>query len=293
MPQIKRLLSRSLFAAGILVIQASQFSIAQESSFEIGAGLMAFDYVEYDDNNLFLDGESGLIPGVILKLKTNNRVYYEWEGSLYYNKIEYDGQTQSGIPITTKSDALIVDTHFKIGLNLSPSFERGQKLYAGMGYRYWYRNILPTVIDLPGSPDDGKTVSGILEEYSWYYGLLGYEVHFDASKDVKVGFDFRLTKMLNAKMDIDFLGFRSYDNTSVDLGKKVGVRVAVPVEIKMRRSSLIVAPFYEVIDIGKSNIVALTRNGNLVDDNSDGFYDSALEPRSETRNVGIEFTWSW
>ena len=280
MRDVKCFFSRAAYIVGIFLVQASQSSMAQKSSLEIGAGLMAFDYTEFDDNNVFLDGETGLIPGVIVKLKTNKRIYYEWEGSLYANEIDYDGQTQGGTPVKTNSDALIIDTHFKIGLNFDPSFDRGQKLYAGMGYRYWYRNILS------GRDINGDPVAGLLEEYRWFYSLLGYEVHFDASKDVKVGFDFRLTKMLNAKMDVDFLGFSGYDNTSVKLGNKVGARIAMPIEIKMRHSSLTVAPFYEIIDIGKSNTVRLTSGGsptNFV----------IHEPRSETRNAGIEFIWSW
>lgn len=278
--EVKSFFNRTAFIVGIFLVQVSQSSMAQKSSFEIGAGLMAFDYAEYDDDNVFLDGETGLIPGVIVKLKTNKKIYYEWEGSLYYNRIDYDGQTQSGTPVKTNSDALIIDTHFKVGINLDPSFGRGQKLYGGMGYRYWYRNILS------GQDINGDPVVGLLEEYRWFYGLLGYEVHFDASKDVKVGFDFRLTKMLNARMDVDFLGFRSYDNKSLDLGNKVGARLAIPVKIKMRHASLIVAPYYEVIDIGKSNTVPLTSGG--VATNSE-----IHEPRSETRNAGIEFTWLW
>ena len=254
--------------------------MAQKSTFEIGAGLMAFDYVEYDDNNVFLDGETGLIPGVIVKLKTNKRIYYEWEGSLYYNTIEYDGQTQGGSPVVTDSDALILDTHFKIGLNFEPAFEREQKIYMGMGYRYWYRNI-QSGQDVLGNP-----VAGILEEYSWYYGLLGYEVHFAAANNVKVGLDLRLTKMFKAQLEVDFLGFQSFDNTVLDLGNKVGARFAIPVEIKMAQSSVTVTPFYEIIDIGKSNIVRVSSNGVPT-------ATSILEPRSETRNVGIEVMWLW
>lgn len=254
--------------------------MANETSFEVGVGLMDFDYVEYDANNVFLDGESGLIPGVIMKLKTNKRIYYELEGSLYYNKVEYNGQTQGGTPVVTDSDALIADTHFKVGLNIEPSFGREQKIYAGMGYRYWYRNIRS------GQDVFGNPVSGLLEEYSWYYGLAGYAVHFNASNNVKVGLDFRLTKMFNAKLKVDFLGFGAFDNAVLNLGNKVGARFAVPVKIKLRHSSIVVAPFYEIIDIGRSNDARVT---------SGGIATTTIihEPRSETRNIGVEVTWLW
>lgn len=289
MQQIKGFFSRTAIIVGIFfiqVVQSGQLSLAQETSFEVGVGLMDFDYVEYDDDNVFLDGESGLIPGVIMKLKTNKRIYYELEGSLYYNKIKYDGQTQSGIPITTKSDALIVDTHFKVGLNLEPSFGRKSKMYGGIGYRYWYRNILPTTISSPLSFFNGSSVAGILEEYSWFYGLAGYAVHFNASNNVNVGLDFRLTKMIDAKLDVDFLGFRGYDNNTLSLGNKIGARFAVPITVKTKKYPFFITPYFEIIDIGKSNSVPLTQGGV-----STGF--GILEPRSETRNVGVEVTWLW
>ena len=97
--------------------------------------------------------------------------------------------------------------------------------------------------------------------------------------------------MLTANMDIDFLGYCNYDDATVDLGNEAGLRLAMPVQFK--KSSIIVSPYYEMIDIGKSNTVSLTRNGSLVDCHSDGYYDGAYEPRSETRNIGIEITWLW
>ena len=274
---------RTAFIVGIFfvqVIQSSQLSMAGQTSFEIGTGLMAFDYVEYDGNNVFLDGESGLMPGVIAKLKTNERLYSELEGSVYYNKIEYDGQTQGGTPVITDSDALIIDTHFKVGLNFEPSYGREQKIYAGLGYRYWYRNI-HSGQDVLGNP-----VSGLLEEYTWYYALAGYAVHFNASNNVKVGLDLRLTKMLHAEIEVDFLGFGNFDNVVLDLGKKFGARFAIPIEIKSARSSIVVAPFYEIIDIGRSNDARATIGGVATT-------TVVHEPRSETRNVGIEVTWLW
>lgn len=265
----------------MVVIFASEVNVAAESELQMGVGLMAFDYVEYDDNNIFLDGESGIIPGIILKLNTDKgKSYSEWVNSLYYNKIEYDGQTQSGIPLITVSDALIIDSHLKLGKRFNSAYGREQSIYVGLGYRYWFRNIIP------GRDINGNAVAGILEEYHWFYGLLGYAVHFNAAKKVNVGLDFRLTQMFNAKMDIDFLGFKSYDNTSVNLGNKIGARFAMPIEIKMSKDSFFITPYYEIIDIGKGDSVRVYSGGAATT-------SIIYEPRSETRNVGIELIWSW
>lgn len=265
----------------------TQGAVAEKQDVQFGVGLMAFNYAEYDDDNIFLDGETGLIPGVVIKVKTHKKIYAEWVGSLYYNQIKYDGETQkTAIPIKSTSDALIMDTHIKFGKIFDVSYERDQSLYIGLGYRYWLRNILPTIIDSPGSLYDGVTVAGLLEEYHWYYTLVGYQVSFNASDKVQVGFDFRFTHMFNAKIDIDHLGSSGYDNITLDLGNKAGARFAMPVEIKMSKSTLFVTPYYEIIDIGKSNSAVVTIGGVPIN-------RVTHEPRSETRNIGIELTWLW
>ena len=274
------------YAIVLIGLMSISASMANDAEYHFGAALMQFNYDEYNDNNVFLDGESGFIPGVVLTRKQSHANYYsEWVGQLYGNTIEYDGQTQSGTSLTTRSDAVIFDTHFKLGIQFSEVQDHG--VYAGLGYRYWMRNIR-SGHDIYGNP-----VAGLLEHYYWLYGLLGYTANYTVNKNVKVGFDIRHTQMINAKMDIDFLGYCGYDNASVNLGNESGTRFAVPFQIKMNNSSLIVSPYYEIIDIGKSNTILLTRNGSLVDCDSNGHYDGALEPRSETRNVGIEITWLW
>lgn len=270
----------------IFVMVFTQPVIADQASYEFGVALMSFDYAEYRENNAFLDGETGFIPGIIVNRKQHHEgIYSELVGQLYGNTIDYDGQTQSDIPLTTKSDAVIFDTHFKLGIHLSEVENHG--VYAGLGYRYWLRNIRS------GYDINGNSVAGLFEEYYWFYGILGYTASYVVSENVNVGFDIRYTQMINAKMDINFLGYCDYDNTQVNLGNESGVRFAVPIKIKNRKHTFTVAPYYEMIDIGKSNIIALTRNGSLVDCDLNGFNDAVFEPRSETRNVGVEVTWLW
>ena len=269
----------------LLLIFSGQGAYADKREIYVGVGLSRFNYEEYDDNQAFLDGESGLLPGILFKLKnTRPGSFYELVAGLYSSKIDYDGQTQTHIPLKTKSHATIFDGHFKMATKL----ERKSYLYGGAGYRYWWRNIYP------GQTQTGTPVSGVLEDYFWPYLLLGYQANLYEKKNIEVGLDVRLTHMLSARMNIDFLGYCGYDNTHFDLGNRNGWRFAVPFKIKSASvSTFLVTPYYEIIDIGKSNSVSLTRNGALVDCDSNGYYDGALEPRSETRNLGIELTWLW
>lgn len=54
----------------------------------------------------------------------------------------------------------------------------------------------------------------------------------------------------------------------------------------MTQYSIAVAPFYEIIDIGRSNDVRVTSGGIATT-------TFIHEPRSETRNMGVEVTWLW
>jgi len=284
----KRRASHVIF---ILAILFSPFAHAEKPVFQAGFDLMRFDYAEYDANNVFLDGETGFLPGISLKLKLNSRPwFFEWHGQVHGNTIKYDGQTQSGIPVKTDSIAIITDSSIKLGLQLAEVHEP----YIGLGHRYWYRNIL-NGYDINGSP-----VAGLLEHYYWYYAMLGYAANFRLSDQVSLGFDIRKNHMINAKMDVNFLGYKGYDYTQVNLGNRPGARIAFPLHIKMKQNTLIVTPYYEIIDIGKSNAVALYKNGGVAVrgcNTKDPLYPNdqckIYEPRSETRNVGIELMWVW
>ena len=263
----------------VLSIIFSQITMAAKVEYHVGVGLMDFDYAEYDDNNAFLDGETGFIPGVLHKLKIDTgKSYTEFVGNLYANTIQYDGQTQSGTPLKTDSDAFIIDTHVKFGLKLSQARHHGP--YLGLGFRYWLRNIHS------GRDINGNAVAGLLEQYYWNYALLGYAGNFSVSENFTLGFDLRHTYMFNAKMDVNFLGYKNYDNAQVDLGNRGGLRLSLPIQSKMRKHGLILSPYYEIIDIGKSNSVRVTSDGAPTN-------TYIHEPRSETRNVGIEVTWTW
>ena len=273
-------IQKYFYAIIIVGLMSTSVSVASDAEYHFGVALMKFNYDEYNGDDIFLDGESGFIPGVVLKRKQDHTTYYsEWVGQLYGNTINYDGEAQpSGTPLTIKSDAVIFDTHFKLGFHFAEAQNHG--MYIGLGYRYWLRNIR-SGYDINGNP-----VAGLREDYYWLYGLFGYVANYTVNENVNIGFDIRQTNMINAKMDVNFLGYNNYDNTQVNLGNKSGIRFAVPIQFKTRTRSFIVSPYYEIIDIGRSNNVRVTSGG----------IPTAIEiyePRSETRNVGIEITWLW
>ena len=102
----------------------------------------------------------------------------------------------------------IIDVNLIVGRYFGGAGRYRSAIYAGLGYYYWERNILPTGV-----------VGGLFETYEWSYALLGGKFSLLKSSDNGLLLDVRLRRMLNATMDIDFLGYQNLDNLELDLGE--------------------------------------------------------------------------
>lgn len=246
--------------------------------FLAGASLMNFGYIEYDINGAWLDEENGVLPGLLF----GGTLYWtNWYASLmlnyHFGDVEYQGQTQSidpdlsGLPINSRSDTDIFDTTAIAGYQFS-----ALTAYGGLGYYYWRRNIRST------TTDNGLSVAGVLEFYSWTYAILGLNIPVVKNGDFHLNLDVRATRMLDANMEVDFQGFGGFDIAMLNLGEDWGVRLALPWTFRAfgDSSMLTVEPYYTTWNIGRSSVTELTING-------EGTGSGVVEPRSETRNYGI------
>ena len=254
-------------------------SPANEDVIDIGVSLLSFDYAEYLDGQ-FLDGETGLLPGFYASYAKDIGVqsYIKFAGTYHLGEVDYDGETQgAGIPIQSTSDADIVDTYFVYGRRLNngakTAFPFG--VYGGLGYRYWRRNINPSLTP------SGNTVAGVLEYYDWFYITAGLKGHIATINNMSVNFNIRTTRMMHAEIEIDYLGFQNRDNNSLDLGEKWGLFVGVPIKFKAWDQNITIEPFYRQWDIGRSNIDPITSAGVPTG-------SGVFEPDSETRNFGVQ-----
>lgn len=253
--------------------------LQNEREFSLGFSLLDMSYKEFDDTGFLLNREDGLLTGVTGQFKfAGVNIDHYLYGSYHASTIDYDGYTQNGYPVQTDTETDIVDLQYRLS---SKKYQR-TGIYAGIGYRHWRRDILST-----------GNVSGLLEDYKWFYGLAGVQAYFFKDANSEVSIDLRITKMLKAEMDIDFKGF-SYtglaplDDKTVNLGKKINLRIGVPWRFRTANSyTWVIEPYYEEWDIGKSNVVNLTENGVNVILPECGGVCGVLEPRSETRNFGV------
>ena len=251
------------------------------SRFELfaGATLMRFDYAEFDSDGAWLDEETGWLPGMLLgaTLSWPGQWYVSGRLDFFSGEVGYQGQTQSadpvlsGLPIVSQADTDIIDTVALLGHRFSRA-----DVYAGLGYYFWRRNIQPT------TTNGGLPVAGVLEFYSWTYFLLGTKLPLLDNEDNRFEFDLRLTRMLQAQMEVDFLGYGGYDNVYLNLGREWGLRLALPWTLQRFRPGLqlVVEPYYVRWNLGRSAVSELTINGA-------GTGSGVVEPRSETANYGI------
>ena len=265
------------FRVGLVLIGLLIFpSTWAAPSFNLGVGFdaMYFDYREFNGNDVLLNKETGPMPGLHLSAMLQwDNWYSEMVYEYHLGTVDYDGQTQNGDFLSTETEEDIVDLSLVAGRYFGAASRYRSAVYAGLGYHYWERNILPT-----------STVAGLLETYEWSYALLGAKFSFLKSAQNGLLLDLRVRRMLDATMEVDFLGFMNWDNVTLNLGEDWSYRVGLPYILSLNQNaSLTIEPYLSTWFINRSNSQEIT---------SDGVPLSPVrlvvhEPRSETTNVGI------
>lgn len=267
-------ISAWLLAGGLVWGTASAEEVR---SVWFGVSALDFTYKEFDDTDgSILDREDGWIPGLVFGFREGrDRWFGHLDASLHWGEVDYDGQTQDGVKARTDTDERIFDVSYRVGYWFGPEQRPVAAPYAGLGYRHWRRDIQS------GQDVTGRAVTGILEKYRWSYLLLGVEANLYSSELSDVGADFRLTRPIDARMDIE--GFAGLDDATLDLGEKTGGRATLYWRYRYGRDAAVeIAPFYERWDIGRSPDTVLTSGGIPA--------AVAFEPRSKTRNYGISLS---
>lgn len=270
-------LSTALFALG----WAGAVSAAPLQEAYLGGSLLDFTYKEFDEDDVLLDREDGMLPGAVAGLSITGKKgwYGAINASLHGGEVTYDGQTQSGIPVRTDTLEHIADLALEAGRRFEPKHGPPWAVFAGIGYRWWERDIQST--RLPS----GRRVSGVLEVYRWWYGFLGVRATLSQTERSSTEVALSVTHTVAPKIDVKEFG--GADPVTLELGEKTGARLALRWRYHWSSAvALEVGSYYEQWDIGRSDMAPLTIDGVRVV-NAGGFPISIVEPRSETRNYGV------
>jgi len=261
----------TLFASidGAVAAESDASAGLRERHAWIAGSLLDFQYREFSGGRE-LDREDGTLVGVAGGIDIRqDRWVIGFEGSIHTGTADYDGETNiTMIPVKTDTDETIVNVAGRAEYWFGEAGEHRWSLYGLVGYRYWERSIQST-----------SFASGGREDYYWLYIGAGIKGYFTKSAKQKWMWDIRANLPVDPKIYIDDL------DEELDLGARPGYRFAVSWQyVLSEKVNLLVEPYYETWDIGKSNSVFFT-------DGIDVY--KVYEPDSETRNTGLNIGVRW
>jgi hypothetical protein len=146
-----------------LLIPLSSFAAPFDFGFK--AGLEHFLWEEFEDDGSKLLDESGvryMLSGFLGNtLRTNQNFIYHADAKLYFGDVDYDGQTQDRVPVTSDTNYTGFLVEGEVGYragNASGNF--AWDIVARGGFDSWVRQI-------DNSRDvTGRAVRGITEQYT-------------------------------------------------------------------------------------------------------------------------------
>ena len=137
-------------------------------SFALNAGVESFRWEEFNgDQRLLKETGPRLVVGFTLDNLTqgNQANPYAVEARAYLGVVDYDGQTQNGVPLQTDVNYFGVNAEAMGGLRLAGSL--CMDLLGGLGVDTWTRDLQD------GVTANGSVAQGYQENYFILYGKLG------------------------------------------------------------------------------------------------------------------------
>jgi hypothetical protein len=243
---------------------------------DVGFSLVDFDYQEFADNGRLLNHETGKLSGAVIYFAQTSPI-----GNLvaalssYSNEVDYQGRTQSGFPVRTRTKENNLDFSLQVERPFQVANQGGYYLYGGLGYHRWDRAIQSTA-----------TAYGLFETYQWMYGSMGVRKAFALTQRSTGSVDYRLTYPIHPEVEID--AHRLFDEKVLYPVGQVGDRVSMAWQYQFRRAmSIRIQPYMERWRFSRSQTEIMTRQGVKT-----GYL---FEPQSETiiRGVTVYFSYAF
>jgi hypothetical protein len=204
-----------------------------------------------------------------------------FRGELRGGKPDYDGATQSGVPVKSKGEDYVGSMEASYGWTFRPG---GMWLtpYIGLGYRDWRDRIEDS------TAQDGTPVSGYRRQIEYYYAPVG--VHLSGTAGSSWGWTARAQgnylirgKVASHLEDVD-QGYDTIKNTQKH-GWGYEVAIAWSHVSENRWAAFFIEPYYAYWKVKDSDMVDVYYYGTLI-----GY---ALEPKNNTKIAGIRIGWEY
>lgn len=265
----KQLTTGLLLFATILLPLAARAQeappLAPVHDFSLAAVVSYFDYEE-DSIDVSIEGPMYGIAARYDFHSATSRWMLGLQGELDFGSLDYDGATQSGIPVSADSDDTLFEARALAGLDFEPGPDWLLTPFLGLGFRYWYNDV--------------SGVGSYTREVSYLYLPLGLEVVHNLGSGWRLRMAAEGDVLLAGQVDSELSdvdpGLNDTTN-STDFGDGWGARVS----LEARTRNFSVEPYFRYWDIDESDTDALTYYGYPT-----GFL--VFEPANTTTVFGIQ-----
>ena len=239
----------------LAVLFMTSVAYAKESGYSLSTALvgMSMDYVEYDDNDMFLDSEkSGFsgIKGVDLGIayvgasKDNSYAEYGVSLTALSGETDYVGSYLiSGEPAfsTTQNSILDMEIEYKLTHTIKDKLEFSYGI--GLGYRSWRRGLSASQIEIYNWGSIRPKV-GAVYNISMFSAGVNLEYQY--------GINPKMTLLANSENS----------DTTVNLGAANTIQFSIPLKVRLhKRVDLFFEYIYEHQSIEKSDTAPYIING--------------------------------
>jgi hypothetical protein len=259
-------LIRSL--SGILSLMSVP-ALAQDTTISWGAGLQfqAFDYEEFNTQGRSLNQEEGILPGARFFWRyADQRLQHQLSLDFLAGDVDYDGQTQVGIPHETDTKTRLYHLQYQLDYVLVPN-----QIHAilGASWNHWSREIQPSGI-----------IIGLDESYSWPALNAGLAFPLLQTGPHSLTLSGSYLKVLEGRFTVD-LSALGFGKEAIDLGAGNGIESMLHYAYTLPDyKTLELELFYRRWSFDESNSKTLNNGTRSL---------TFLEPRSKSQRLGLSF----
>ena len=212
---------------------------------DVSFTLMAqqFAWQEFDAHGERLLKESGSLFGLNAGYKEyGRRLGVNLSASVFGGRVDYDGQTQSGVPATTRTIYAGFDGHGDLLERITPATHLTLEAFAGLGARLWQRDL-----------QDQGDLQGYSEAWTSGYGRAGVGAAYAVTREwqlfAQAGLRLPLTTIENVDLSKAGVGHITLHPRQ---------QLAPFAEMGCRWKLLLLSFFYETLRFDKSDIETIT-----------------------------------
>lgn len=262
-------ITKIIYCIFISILYSS--SLLAELIVEASIKALHFNYEEFDQSGKSFNEEDGVIPGLSLVISgTTNQFTNSIGFEAYDGRVDYDGMTQSGIPLTSKTDETLYRLFYR--LDWSPE-NHAVTLYGKTAWQQWDRDIQSTGI-----------TSSLFERYQWWTLEAGAVVPLFTDDIDSWQFEFGILNTTGGTIEID-LSRQGFGKPVLNLGSGSGLTTTILYQRKLTgRSELGLNLQYQHWKFGRSNTETISNNVINI---------NITEPRSVSQHTTLSLNYRY